>query len=288
MSGASRFDFPMTYFNVIAPGYFETLGIPLVRGRAFRDADAAGAPLVAVVNETAARRWWPGAEPLGKRFRFGGTDAPEVEVVGVAKDVKYNFLGERTPPFVYVPLAQQYRQEVVLQVRTTASPAALRGALWETVRALDPALPPSPVKAIAEDMSISLVPARAGAGVLGVFGLSALLLAAVGIYGVTSYAVSQRTRELGIRAALGARRADLLRMVVGETMRVVAAGGAVGIALALGAGYVIRGALYGVSPLDPAVVVAVPAVLAAAALVASAVPARRATRADPMAALRAE
>ena len=277
---------PSTHFNVVAPGYFATLGLPLRRGRGFARADGQTAPRVAVVNETAARRWWPDGTALGRRFRWDGPDGPDVEIVGIAADADYEMPGETPLPNVYLPLAQNFRGEMVLQLRTKGGAAPLREPLWAMLHELAPTLPPPPVVAMQEDMAITLLPVRIGAALIGAFGLIALLLASAGIYGVTSYAVARRTREIGIRSALGATRAGLLRMVVGESLRTVAGGVAVGVGLAVLAAFALSRVLYGVQPLDPAVLLGIPLLLAAVAVGASLAPARRAAAVSPVSAMR--
>ena len=277
-----------TYFNRVGPGYFSVIKMPLVRGREFTDQDREGAPRVTVINEEFARRFWPGQDALGKRVSWSGPEGPWIEVVGIARNAKYNTLGETTPAFQYLPVEQSFRTEQYLHVRTSGNPTASLKAIRGVVQTLDPSLPVGNPKLMSDEMSASLIPAQAGASVLGAFGLLALLLGAVGIYGVTSYAVAQRTRELGIRTALGAQRTDLMRMVLRESMKLVSAGLVIGLVLALGIGRALTGLLYGVSAADPVTFVTTPLILAAIALLASWVPARRATRADPMVALRSE
>jgi predicted permease len=285
--GAPR---PRTYFNVVGPRYFETMRIPLLRGREFSDADRDGAPRVAIVNETMAARRWPGESPIGKRVSIEGPAGPFAEVVGVAKDIRYNSLGETPPAFLYLPLEQLYRDEMVLHVRAApgARPATVGTAVAAALRAMDPTLPPAVVKGVGEDQAVALLPARVAAALLGTFGALALLLAMVGIYGVTSYAVARRTREIGVRTALGARAGDVLRAVLGEAMRRVGLGAVVGLLLGVGVSRLLKTQLYGVGVVDPVTFVVTPLVLAAVALVAALVPARRAVRVDPMVALRAE
>ena len=281
---------PAPYFNVVSAGYFATIGIPVLRGREFTTADRDSAPGVVIVNETMAARWWPGESAIGKRVSIDGPQGPWREVVGIARDAKYNSLGEDPPPFMYLPHAQLMRSGMVLHVRASSEAAAtaLRPALGRLLAELDPMLPPARVVAIEEDMAISLLPVQAGAVLLSLFGAVALLLASLGIYGVTSYAVAQRTRELGVRAALGAAGSDLLRLVMGGTGRLVAAGLVLGVALALGAGQLLASQLYGVGAADPVTFVATPVFLAAVAALAVYIPARRATRVDPIIAIRSE
>ena len=284
---------PRVYFNVVGAGYLGTLGIPLLRGRDFSAQDVEGAPPVVILSETAARQIWPDVtdpgQAVGRRVSWLGPNGPWMTVVGVARDSKFLSLGERPTRFMYLPFGQNARSEMTLHVRAPGVGAAALGeALRGVVKELEPRLPPVSVTTIVQDMQISLLPAQAGAGFLGTFGLLALVLATVGIYGVTSYAVAQRTREIGIRTALGANRRDVLRLVLGESMRLVAIGGALGLALALGAGRLLQSLLYGVSPTDPLTFAGTPLLLAGVALLATLIPARRAAKVDPMVALRYE
>jgi predicted permease len=277
-----------TYFNRVGPGYFEMLRMPIVRGREFTAADVAGSTSVTVINEEFARRFWPGQNPIGKRLSWSGPEGPFFEVVGVARNAKYNTLGEAVPAFQYVPSGQQYQPEMFLHVETTGNPRSSLIAIRNAALAIDPSLPIGPAKTMSQEMQASLIPAQAGASVLGTFGLLALLLGAVGIYGVTSYVVAQRTRELGIRTALGAQRRDLLRMVIRESMTLVTIGLSIGLLAALGLGRLLSSLLYGISSADPVTFGLTPLILASIALMACWVPARRATRVDPMVALRSE
>ncbi|HLU38256.1 MAG TPA: ABC transporter permease [Planctomycetota bacterium] len=273
-------------FNIVGVRYFETMGIPLVRGRASTAEDRAGSLPVVVVNETFARRFWPGEDALGKRIRYDGERF--AEVVGVARDGKYRSLTEEPRPYVWIPFAQQYRADMTVHIRTAGDPLALAAAVRAQVRALDPDLPITGLKALEEHFGLALLPQRAGASLLGSFGVLGLLLAAVGLYGVVAYGVGQRTREIGIRMALGARTDDVTRLVVRQGAALGATGLAIGVALAAGAARLITGLLYGVRPLDPVTFAAVALVLGGTVLAASWLPARRAARVDPMAALRGE
>ncbi|MEJ7812870.1 MAG: FtsX-like permease family protein [Gemmatimonadaceae bacterium] len=280
---------PKSYFNYVAPGYFGTLGIALARGRDFTANDREGAPGVVIVNEEAARRLWPGAAPIGKRLSMNGTEGPYLEVIGVARISKYNTLGESAQPFMYIPFLQDYQSEMVLHVRAAGGdPRSLAAPVRDAVQSLDPALPIGDVKLLADEIRFALIPARAGATLLGAFGGLALLLATVGIYGVTSYAVAQRTREIGIRGALGADGRWVIGMVIGECMRLAAIGVAIGLGLAFAVTRVAAGVLYGVSPTDPATFAGTALLLLAVAALASFIPARRASRVDPMVALRSD
>jgi len=278
----------MPYFNVVGSDYFQTLGIALVSGRGITTTDAFGSPDVVVVNEELARRLWPGQSALGKRISLDSATGPWRTVVGVAQTTKYNSLGENPQEFLYLPFAQNYRTEMILHVRADGETLALRRALPALVRGLDPQLPPATAKLLADDMRIALLPAQLGASLLGAFGTLALLLASVGIYGVASHSVAQRTRELGIRAALGATAHDVMRMILGQSLRVVLVGAAVGIAAALAVARLIASQLYGVGAADPVTFIGMPVFLIAVAILATLIPARRATRVDPVVALRAE
>ena len=288
MTVASRRDAPSTYFHVVAPAYFETLRIPLRRGREFTEADRQGAPRAAVIGETAARRLWPDDDPVGKRFHWGASDGPLVQVVGVAADADYVMPGESPKTVVYVPFAQEPRSEMTLQLRTTASLATTRRAVWSMLHEIVPTLPPPPVARMVDDMTITLLPVRLGAILLGAFAAVALVLAAAGIYGVAAHSVAQRTREIGVRAALGATRGRLVRMVLWESGRRVVIGAAVGLIVTIAVGAALRRVLYGVEPVDPVVIGGVVVVISAVAVLSSLVPANRAARADPVAAMRSE
>ena len=270
-------------YNSATPDYFRTLGIPLLRGRDFGPQDTAGAPLVAIVNETLARRFWPGQEAIGKRLTTG-TDV--LQVVGVAKDIKYRFLGESPMPYLYLPLAQNYEGQVNLQVKTVADPLQLAGPLRQIAEGIDPQLQGLSANTLEDQVAFALLPGRVGGVIFIVFGLLALALACMGLYGVMSFSVRQRTREMAIRMSLGARPGDVLNMVLRESMTLVAVGAAIGLLIAFPIMRFIGSFLYGVSPADPVSFLGVIAVLGSAALLATYVPARRATRVDPMTAMR--
>jgi predicted permease len=270
----------------VGPGYFEALGIPLLRGRGFGERDRENAPPVAVINETVARKVFGGRDPLG-RFIRTDSEGPPVEVVGVARDSKYRSLGDERVPFLYLPFAQGYSPSATLLVRTKGEPGALGPALRDAVLSLDPEAFAGQAT-MDEHLAAALVPSKVVAGMSGLFGLLALLLATFGVYGVTAYAVSRRTHEIGVRVALGARGSDILRLVVGEGMALILTGVAIGLCVSFAATRVIAGALYGVSATDPLTFAGVALLLASAALVACLVPARRAAKVDPMEALRHE
>ena len=268
----------------ISTGYFATMGIDLPWGRDFTDHEQEGGPGVVILNETAAQRFWPGESPLGKRLSFNsGTDW--LEVVGVAKDGKYQTLGEEPKPFIYSNLAQG-ESPIMTLVVAGDDQAALLGQVRAALVALDPHLPILDLHTMEEHLAIMLFPARLGAALLAAFGVLGLVLASVGLYGVVAYAVSRRTREMGIRIALGAGGSNVLRLVVREGMALVATGIGIGLLLALVATRALDKLLFGITATDPVTFVAVPLVLATVALLANLGPALRATRVDPMVALR--
>jgi len=277
----------MVYFNIIAPKFFATLQTPILRGREFAATDDSTSTPVAVVNETAARRLWPNGDALGKRFKWG--DDRLYQVVGVARDANYVMPGEAPKATAYLPFAQaEHRADMTLQLRTTADVATTRRAVWALLRDAAPQLPPPPVVRMEDDMAITLIPVRLGAVFLGTFGALALVLAAAGIYGVASYSVSRRTREIGIRAALGATRTRIIAMVLWENGRRVATGTAIGLAVAILIGIGLSSILYGVRPVDPIALGGVVVVIATVAAAAAFGPARRAANADPVRSIRAE
>jgi putative ABC transport system permease protein len=275
-------------WNVVGTDYFRALRIPLVRGRAFTPQDRAGAPLAAIVNQAFARRYWPGQDPLGKRLGLRGPQGPFAEVVGVARDGKYRSLSEDPLPFLYVPFAQEYRSAMTLYVRAAADPRLLLPLLRNEVKQMAPGLPVIDPTTLQEAVSVALLPHRIGAAALGVLGGLAALLAVVGLYGVLAYSVTQRTREFGIRGALGADRRQLVARVVGEGMLLSAVGTGIGLVLALAVTQFVRGFLFGISALDPVAFAGMTLLVAGVTLVASWLPARRAARVAPMEALRYE
>jgi predicted permease len=277
-----------TGFNVVGPNYFKTMEAPLVRGRDFADTDRKGAPGVLALNETLANTLWPGEDALGKRVSVSGPDGPFLEVIAVARDGKYRSLGEAPHPYIYQPLLQSYDPKMTLIVRTSGEPRSVAATVREQLRALDANLPVAGVKTLRDQLDLSLFPSRVAAWTLGGFGMLALLLAAIGIFGVVSYSVAQRTREIGVRMALGAKAKDVLRLVLGEGLFVIAIGLALGLLLAFASTRVIAGFLYGVGATDPVTFTGVPLLLGLVALVASYIPARRATKVDPLVALRDE
>jgi predicted permease len=282
----SRRDSPMVYFNIITSKFFATLRTPIVRGRELTDADVAAATKLAVINETAARRMFPNGDALGKHFNWGGADGDRYEIIGIARDANYVMPGEEPKPTVYLPIGPAERSDMTLQLRTSADLATIRRAVWAIVRQAAPALPPPPVVRMVDDMAITLLPVEGGAVLLGAFGAIALVLAAAGIYGVASYSVATRTREIGIRAALGATRVGIVRMVLWENSRRVVIGAVIGLLITIGLAAALGHVLYGVRAVDPVVLASVLAVVGVVALAATLGPAWRAARADPVTSMR--
>ncbi len=274
---------------LVSEDYFRAMGIPLLRGHGFREQDTASTPLVAVINQTLARTYFSGTDPIGKRLLWGGRTP--FTIVGVAGDVKFSALDAAVAPMIYMSnfqVASGVSRHAVFVVRTAADPASLASAARQTIWAVDKDLPVFGVTTMNDVLAASVAQRRFSMSLLGGFAFLALLMAAIGLYGVLSYSVSQRMHEMGLRMALGANARDLMRLVVGQGIRVVLAGVAAGLLASFAATRLLSGMLFGVSPLDPFTFATVAGVLLAAALLASFVPARRATRVDPMVALRYE
>jgi putative ABC transport system permease protein len=276
---------PIFWRRVIDPAYFRVMRIPLVRGREFNDQDVGAATPVAIINETMARRYWPGADPIGKRF---GTQERWLTVAGIVGDVKFTSLTKDADPEFYVPYRQSAQSDMVLTVRTASDPLLLASALREAVHQTDAAQPVSKVTTMAQLLDYSVGTPRLAAALLTIFGAIALLLAAVGIYGVIAFSVARRTREIGVRIALGAGGRDVLRMVVGQAVVLAVIGVAVGIAGALALTSAIQGMLFGVTATDPLIYASVSLLLIVIAALAAYIPARRASRLSPSIALRYE
>jgi predicted permease len=280
----------LAHMSVVTAHYFAATGMPLLRGRAFSPRDGKGAPQVAIVNEALVRSFFPRRSGLGERFGFEVATPGDHEIIGVVRDAKYNDLAEKTPPMIYLPVTQNPDALRDLELRTaaTAGEAATVRALRRAVAEVEPKLAVANVVNIGEQLDRSLARERAVARLTGFFGGLALLLSAIGLYGVMSYGVARRTGEIGLRMALGAPRGRVLAMVMGETARVIAVGVAAGLAAALATTRLAASQLYGLGAFDPATVVVAGLVLAAVALLAGFLPARRAADTSPMTALRYE
>jgi predicted permease len=273
-------------FNAVGPRYFETLGIPVLRGRPIDQRDTASSRRVAVVNEAMARRYWPGREPLGRTFRCGGASW---EIVGVIKDGKYDSLSESPQPYYCLPLSQiDYFRRLDFHVRAEGDPRSVIPAVLREIQQLDSSLPISNVMTHTRFLENSVQFTAGPAKLVGPFSVLALALALVGVYGVMSHAVSRRTHELAVRMALGAGRGDVLRLVLRQGLRTTLVGLVLGLAGAFAATRALAGFLYQVNTLDPAIFAGVSLVLAAVAMLACLVPALRATRLQPASALRVE
>jgi putative ABC transport system permease protein len=270
--------------------YFETLGVPIRRGRGFSDSDRNGSPLVAVISESMARRFWPGEDPIGKRVRISQfmSWSPSHEVVGVVADTRYRRLEHSITPHLYVPLSQNPEVSVTLLARTSIDPSRLLREIRREVAGLDPSLPLPRIMTLADHLRDSDAGQRLVATFVGLFAVLALVLSSVGVYSLMSYTVAQQRREIGVRMALGAARGDVVRLVIGEALLLALAGVGAGLAGAFVCNSAIASQLYDVSAVDPLTFVCASALLPVVALVAAWLPARRAVRVDPMAALREE
>jgi predicted permease len=275
-------------YSKVGHDYFQAINTPIVEGRGFSEHDDKTAPPVVVVNETLARRFWPNESPLGKRLRLGSAENPYREVVGVAKDGKYFLLGEPPTEYMFIPHSQNYEGKMTIIARTSGEPENLAEGIRQEVASLDSELPVFGVKTMPKFLDRILSGPKSIAGLATTFGLVALLMAAVGLYGVMSYSVARRTREVGIRMALGAGSSTVLRLVLKEGLILVCAGVVIGLVSAAALSRLLGSMLYGISGTDAVTFVTIPFVLMVVALLASYVPARRATKVDPMVALRYE
>jgi putative ABC transport system permease protein len=284
-------DPPVAFYNGVSPDYFRTMQIAVLRGRVFDERDVRGAQNVAIVNETLARRYLDGSDPVGRRVTLNGDNPKEEDwatVVAVVRDTKPRELAGEPVAEMYMPYAQQPEPNMALMIRTAGSPDAVAAAVRREVLALDPGQPVYSVRTLPAVMSEAVATPRFRTFLLGVFAALALVLALVGIYGVMSYAVTQRTHEFGVRMALGAQGKDVLKLVVGHGMALALAGVLLGLVASFALTRVLAGLLYGVTPTDPLTFACVSLLLVAVALLACYVPARRAARVDPMVALRYE
>jgi predicted permease len=272
-------------YTMVTPGYFAAMGIPVLAGRPFGVEDTRDGTPVITVNQKFADRFWPGENALGKIVETAGEDRV---IVGVVKTGKYFSLGEEPQDFMYFAQAQVWSFPMTIHIRTTGDPEALGPLVRRELQRLDSSMPVADLRTMTNQMGIALFPARLVGITLGLFGILGMILAAVGIYSVMAYSVTQRKREIGIRVALGASWGQVVGMVVRKGMLLVGVGVGVGLLASFGASRFMAGLLYGVSALDPLTFVGVPGVLCAVALLASFIPARRAASVDPMMTLRAE
>ena len=276
-------------WNVVTPSYLRTMRIPLLRGREFTERDVQGGAQVAIINETMAHRFWPSEDPVGRRFTVPdpGGESRDLEIVGVVRDQKYRHLGDKRRLFVYVPFRQNYLAELHLVVRTLPGATVLPGIRRE-LRGLNPYLPIIFAQSMREYAGIGMLPQRIAGWVAGSLGLLGLLLTGVGIYSITAFSVEQRTREIGVRMALGASRRDVLRLVLRQGLILAVMGVGAGSAVAFAATRFLSGLLFGLSARDPVTFAGVALLILGTALVATLIPALHAVRVDPMAALRHE
>ena len=277
----------MSYsYNIVTPDYFQTMGIPLIQGREFTEADKAKSEYVAIINETMARTFWPNESPIGKRISDQGQTGPFRVVVGVARESKYLTLGETPRPYYYMPLQQDFFPSARLHVQTMGDPQSMVNSVRNVIRNIDATVPISNVQTGGEHLGLALLVPRVGAMLLGPAGLVALLLGIIGLYGVMSYSVARRTQEIGIRMALGAQKRDVLMMVIKEGMGLVGVGLLLGLIVAFAITRILSSLLYGISATDPLTFIVVSLILTGVALVSIFIPARRALKVDPIIALK--
>jgi predicted permease len=276
-------------WNPISPGYFDLMRIAVIEGRDFTERDDSQTPRVAIINETFARRFFPGQEPVGRQL-YPWRGGPGLTVVGVVKDIKYRTLDETPRPYFYRPMQQAWEpyRGLELHVRTVGPPLQLLPEVRRELRSVDPRVHLFEVFTLSDYIGEAWFAQKIGAALLGVLGTLALLLAALGLFSVMAYTVSQRTQEIGIRMALGAQMIDVFRPVVGQSLRLALAGIGLGLVLSYALTRLVASQLLGVSAKDPLTFAGVSCLLCAVALAASIIPARRATKVDPLIALRAE
>ncbi len=281
---------PIAEFASVTPDYFGVLQVPLLAGRNFAESDTDKSQQVVLIDQTLQRRYWPNDDPLGQQISFGGRPGqnPSFTIVGVVGDIKSDGFDAPSAPHIYLPVRQSPAYASVVFLRSAGNPEALGESIRHEVQSIDPHIPVFNMRTMDQIVTRSMAERRFALQLLGIFAGVALLLAAIGIYGVMAYSFSQRTHEIGVRIALGAQRVDIFRMAVGEGMQLVAIGLAIGLVGAAGLTRSVRTMLFGVSPADPITFGAISATLAAVAFLACYVPARRATRVDPLVALRDE
>lgn len=274
--------------TVVSPGYFQTLQIPILEGRDFDNRDREDAQRVVIVNQAMAQMLWPGESAVGKRMFIGAESRDAIEVIGVVKTGKYRALAEDPKPYYYSPMSQRGPNPMTLAVRTSGDPRAVVSSIRNEVQTIDPRIPLFGIKTMPEHLTWALWAPKLGASFSLAFGVVALMLSAIGLYSVMAYVVSQRTREIGIRMALGAQHSEVLKLITSQGMKLAAVGLVIGLVLAFGVSRALSAILIGVSPWDAIPFIVVPALLALVALIACLLPARRATRVDPVVALRYE
>ena len=277
---------PRALLGTATPGVFKALGVRMLEGRDFTDADRDKAPLVAIVSAEAARRYWPGENPIGSSLTLGGADT--FTVVGIVGDVRRRSLDIAPEPTIYLPARQLSLPFLSVLVRTTASPDAIVNDVRAAVRSVDPELPVGEARTLAEIVSTSVAEPRFRTTMVTIFSAAALLLAAVGLYGLISYSVAQRSREMGIRLALGAQPGQVLRLAMREGVALAAIGVVIGVLAAFPLMRLLGSLLFGIGAADPGTYLAVAAMLIGVAVLACYVPARRAASVDPMVTLRAD
>jgi putative ABC transport system permease protein len=274
-------------WNSVSPTYFQTLGIPLLRGRTFTDADNENSADVIIISDSLAKHYWPNQDPLGHHLQVARQRTPS-EIVGVAADVRNQGVGADPREELYTPLPQRPWSTMNVAVKTSGDPMQIVSAVRSAVAAVDRDQPITQIRSLDSALSDSVAQQRLSAFLLGIFATLALVLASVGIYGVTSYSIAQRTQEIGIRIALGAQTRDVLLLVLGSGAQLAGIGVIVGIGAAIALTRLMQSLLFKVSPTDPFTLASVSVTLAAVALLACYIPARRATKVDPVVALRAE
>jgi putative ABC transport system permease protein len=281
---------PFAGYNVVSPGYFETMRIALLLGRAIRETESQNSARIAVINQAMAERYWPGKDPIGKRFSLKADPGRPLEVVGVVKNSTAENLFLPAGPYFYMALAQEPMFPVTLQVRTTGDPEPMAPGIIGLIKSLEPAMPLADVQTMTEALNTlnGLLLFKLGAGLAATMGVLGLILAIIGVYGVVSYLTTQRTHEIGIRLALGALPREILRMVLRQGLFIIALGAVIGLFAAFAITRLVGDFLVGVSSTDPVTYAGVALILVLVALIASYIPARRATKVDPMVALRYE
>ena len=290
IEGTTHQEAQIAYFTKVSPDYFRSLGIALRTGRFFNQADSTNAPQVALINETFQRRFFSSEDPIGRRLNLGSDREPDWnQFVGVVRDVKYNGLADEVQPAIYLAAEQSPARNMSLIIKTDVpDPLSLTGAVRNQIGRLDSGLPVTRVTTMDQRLANAMAQPRFRTAVIALFAAVALILACVGIYGVISYSVTQRTQEIGIRMALGARKGNVLKLVIGQALRLALAGTALGLTASLGVTRLMASLLFGVKPTDPATYVVTAVLLAGTALAAAYLPARRATKVDPLVALRYE